>query len=664
MNMFDKAVLALPGAKRAFALCALAALARALLVAGQAYCLAQAIVALWGGASVRSQVCMLAGFAACMVGRQLVTCALDAWLAHYAAARAAELRETLLARVFSRGPALVAQAGTGNVASSALEGIDDVEGYIKLMLPKTSALVVMPVVLVVFAFATDWVSGLIMLVAFPVIVMFMILIGYNAQDAAAKRYAEFTQLANHFVDSLRGLDTLKAFGRSRAHAKTVFAISERFREATMGTLRIATLSSAILDLAATLALAAVAIMLGFRMTAGTVAFFPALFVLVLTPEYFKPIREFASDYHASLDGRTALAAINALIADERADEGDACEEPGAQDAGASAGADAATDTRADGATQQDVGEAATGHEAAGEGATAAQDAGRSARAARQPGEDATGVSGSKLTDETPLAICTAEAPHAPESIAPWGAHSTLELAGIGLAYDGHTALEDVSCAVEGYARVGIVGMSGSGKSTLARVLAGFAAPDAGRIVVDGRALESLHVPSWQQQVLFIPQNPYLFHASLRDNIAFYTPDATEAAIARAVACVGLDEFVAELPDGLDTLIGQSERQLSGGEAQRVALARALLDNTRRILLFDEPTAHLDIETELELKERMLPLMDGRLVFFATHRLHWVDAMDYLAVLENGRLAQFGTPAELAGCDGAYRRLSTRMGGAV
>ena len=102
---------------------------------------------------------------------------------------------------------------------------------------------------------------------------------------------------------------------------------------------------------------------------------------------------------------------------------------------------------------------------------------------------------------------------------------------------------------------------------------------------------------------------------------------------------GLTALVAALPQGLDTPIGRGGRTLSGGQAQRVALARAFLDKGRRILIFDEPTAHLDIETELALKERMLPLMEGRLVFFATHRLHWVDDMDL--VIDLGRVTRHG-----------------------
>jgi hypothetical protein len=136
-------------------------------------------------------------------------------------------------------------------------------------------------------------------------------------------------------------------------------------------------------------------------------------------------------------------------------------------------------------------------------------------------------------------------------------------------------------------------------------LSGFAAPDQGSIQINGQPVGSFQIPDWKKQVIYIPQNPYIFRASFRDNVAFYHPQADQAEVLSAIQTVGLEEFLDELPYGLDTQIGEGARPLSGGQAQRVALARALLDKSRRILLFDEPTAHLDIETEVELKEKII-----------------------------------------------------------
>ena len=250
----------------------------------------------------------------------------------------------------------------------------------------------------------------------------------------------------------------------------------------------------------------------------------------------------------------------------------------------------------------------------------------------------------------------------------WSCGSVLEARDVAFDYADHRALEGVSFAARGFSKIAIVGMSGSGKSTLANLLGGFAEPSEGGFLASWEGEEprafDLASDAWRRQVVYIPQDPYIFHATLRENIAFYQPSADEEAIARAVEAMGLQELVAGLPQGLDTPIGEGARDLSGGQAQRIALARAFLDPSRRVLIFDEPTAHLDIETELELKERMLPLMEGRLVLFATHRLHWIHDMDAVMVMEEGRLVEFGAPEELLTRGGALTRLAERtLGGA-
>lgn len=609
--MFDKAILGLPGAKRVLALAAAFAVLRALCAVGQAFFLASAVVALWNGDEVSTQVVNLAAFFLCFVGLQAVAWASDAVVARFAAATAAEVRRSLLDAVFTRGSGIVSAEGSGSVGALAIEGVDAVEEYVRLVIPKMCALIVVPVVLFVCALVVDWVSGLIMALAFPAIILLMVLIGSTAQKAANARHREFSQLAGHFIDSLRGMTTLRAFGRARGQADEIYRVSERFREATVKTLRIATLSSAVIDFAATMSVAAVAIMLGFRMTAGAIAFFPALFVLILVPEYFKPIRDFAADYHATLDGKTSLAAIQAAVREAKRSSAEerSCEKG----------------------------------------------------AAEREGTEGTGAAQTAASSSPERGTQTADGASSP--VVSWGADSRLDLVDVGFSYPDHRALGGVSLSAHGTEKIGIVGASGSGKSTLISLLAGFAAPDAGTVRLDGSPIR-LDAAAWRAGILYIPQTPFIFSATLADNIALYTPDAPHADIESAVRAVGLERLVSELPEGLEARVGDGGRELSGGERQRVALARAFLDRSRRVLLFDEPTAHLDIETELELKERMLPLMEGRLVIFATHRLHWVDSFDAVAVLEDGRVAQFGDPQALAGADGAFSRLLAGFGGEV
>lgn len=159
-------------------------------------------------------------------------------------------------------------------------------------------------------------------------------------------------------------------------------------------------------------------------------------------------------------------------------------------------------------------------------------------------------------------------------------------------------------------------------------------------------LTTLRYESWEEQVAYIPQDPTIFHASLRENLTFYNPQASDEHLHAVIEKLGLSELLVQLPQGLDTLIGEGARGLSGGQAQRIALARVVLDERKRIILFDEPTAHLDIETEMELKQTMVEVMQERLVVFATHRLHWLDTLDYLLVLEEGKLVEQGTTTQL------------------
>lgn len=624
---------------------------KALAVVGQAWMLASAIDVLRAGAPLSQAVFYLAGFGVFFLSRQAIDFVRDTLLERYAVRAVARLRRGLLGRIFDVGPQFVSGLGTGNAVALALEGAEQVETYLRLVLPKIASVVVIPLVVLVFAFPFDWVSGAIMLVVFPFIVFYMVLLGKTAKAAADRQHDEFNRLANHFVDTLRGIDTLKLFGRSRQQGDAVFEASERLRGATMKTLRTAILSGAVLDLFSTFSLAAVAIMLGFRLVDGTIAFFPALLVLILVPEYFKPIREFASDYHASLDGKTALASYLAALRGPDGVEGGSKEDVPLSKDGSCEDVLPPEDGLQEGALPP-------------EGGTTKASAPRAAFSTEPTVALDGAFGGPAVMQGVAFGGFGETVSSVPAHL--WAQGDVLEARGVSFDYADHRALRDVTFRVEGCSRVGIVGMSGSGKSTLVNLLGGFAEPTAGCFAsaLSGTSAKPFDLGSaaWRGQVVYIPQNPYIFHATLRENIAFYRPDAADDDLSRAVEVCGLQDLVRALPDGLSTRIGEGARALSGGQAQRIALARAFLDPDRRVLLLDEPTAHLDIETELELKERMLPLMESRLVFFATHRLHWVGDMDAVMVMEDGRIAEFGAPGELLRHDGALSRLVERMEG--
>ncbi|MBO4365484.1 MAG: thiol reductant ABC exporter subunit CydD [Eggerthellaceae bacterium] len=616
--MIDRSLFSLPGAPRVLAALLFTSLLQVACVLGQAFSLSNAIVNIWNAQPVSDQMGLLAVFFACYLGKQIVLAIQERFLSTYAYQRCAALRQQLLERIFTSRTRVVRENGTAAVTTAAMEGTDLVENYLRLILPKMMGMVVLTPVILVTTCINDWVSGIILLAMLPVIVMFMIMLGRTAKAKAEEQFDTYQRMSNHFVDTLRGIDTLAAFGASIRERSRIWHVSERFRIATVDTLRVATLSGAVLDMCSVFGIGAVAIMMGLRLADGSMALAIALPILIMAPEYFKPIRDFASDFHASLDGKNALADIVRMVAS--ADEG----------------SNSAIPTRE---------------------STEEPDEKSLLHAKLQNAQAETNTQRAKDSCKTVQTPHTGDEPH----ISPWGPDSTLELRGIRFCHEpGIPALQDVNLLARGYQKIGIVGASGAGKSTLADLLGGFSAPDAGTIVLNGLELPNLGLDGWQHQALYIPQNPYLFHATLRDNITFYTPAATDEQVEYAVEVVGLRKLVDELPQGLDTVIGEGARGLSGGQAQRIALARVLLDPSRKVLLFDEPTAHLDIETELELKERMLPLMQNHLVFFATHRLHWLANMDYILVLDDGKVVEEGTPTELMESHGALTQLAEHL----
>ncbi|MEW3993269.1 thiol reductant ABC exporter subunit CydD [Bacillus altitudinis] len=247
----------------------------------------------------------------------------------------------------------------------------------------------------------------------------------------------------------------------------------------------------------------------------------------------------------------------------------------------------------------------------------------------------------------------------------WNEQSELTLQDVSVLHDEHApySIQDVDLTVKGKKKIGIIGASGSGKSTLTDVLGGFVEPSAGEIILNGKPLAHLQLAAWQKEVVYMPQHPYIFHMTLRENIRFYEPNATDEDVERAVQEAGLSQLVADLPNGLDEVIGEQGRGLSGGQAQRIALARTVLGQ-RSIMLLDEPTAHLDIETEYELKKTMLPLFEDKLVFLATHRLHWMTDMDEIIVMDHGTIAEMGTHESLMERKGVYYQLVQEQMGAV
>ena len=511
-----------------------------------------------------------------------------AWGADIAADRVAgrvkhDLRARLAAHLLALGPAYARGERSGELANTAVEGIEALDAYFRQYLPQLALAALVPLAVLLFVFPLDWVSGLIMLLTAPLIPVFMILIGSLAESLTRRQWTSLSRMSAHFLDVLQGLTTLKLLGRSREQLRAIARISDQFRGSTMGVLRVTFLSALVLEMVATISTAVVAVQIGLRLLYGALSFQQGFFVLLLAPEFYLPLRTLGARFHAGMQGVAAAQRIFEVL-----------------------------DTPAPGAP-----------------------------------------SGQPLAADGQEAGMAAILPISP--IAP--ARLDLCFSSVHYAYEGgqRPALNGLSFELHHGESVALVGPSGAGKSTVAYLLLRFLEPDSGSITVGGQSLQALSPAAWREQVAWVPQNPYLFHGTVAENIRLARPDAGRDLVERAARQAGADLFIEALPQGYDSIVGERGARLSGGEAQRIALARAFLKDAP-LLILDEATANLDPEIEALLQEAMGRLLPGRTALIIAHRLSTVYRAGRILVLDRGRLAEEGTHAGLMQQGGLYRRL--------
>jgi ATP-binding cassette, subfamily B, bacterial len=258
----------------------------------------------------------------------------------------------------------------------------------------------------------------------------------------------------------------------------------------------------------------------------------------------------------------------------------------------------------------------------------------------------------QVLDRAPEIVAPADAPPLPSD-----GRGRVELRGVSLTYDGavQPALADVDLTVEPGTTVALVGGTGSGKTSLVSLLPRLYDAGAGSVLIDGADVRDVDPGSLRREIALVTDDPFLFSATVHDNIAYARPDATRAEVEQAARRAHADGFVRELPDGYDTLIGERGLTLSGGQRQRIAIARALLANPR-ILVLDDATSSVDASTEQEIKLALAEVMEGRTTFVIAHRLSTIALADEIVVLERGRIVAQGTHDELLAHEGLYREI--------
>ena len=241
---------------------------------------------------------------------------------------------------------------------------------------------------------------------------------------------------------------------------------------------------------------------------------------------------------------------------------------------------------------------------------------------------------------------------APNAVELRNVRGEIEFRGVSFAYDGDAVLKDLSFVVRPGEMFALVGPTGVGKTTVVSLLERFYDPTEGEVLIDGRNIRTVTQASLRNSISLVSQDVFLFSGTVRENLLFSRPDASEAELLSAIRAANAEGFISELPDGLDTVIGERGARLSGGERQRIAIARAILRNTL-IIVLDEATSAVDNRTESEIQEAIDSMIGQKTLIVIAHRLSTVRRADRILVLEDGHIAEAGTHDELLSLGGIY-----------
>ncbi|MCX7374018.1 MAG: thiol reductant ABC exporter subunit CydD [Alphaproteobacteria bacterium] len=466
----------------------------------------------------------LIGAAGLMLLAALLTAGQE--IAQAAAGRAAraDLRARAFARLLALGPA--DQRAAGDKATLVVERVEALDGYFAKWLPAAVLAVLVPILIIIAIAMIDWVSALVLLVMGLLVPVGMALAGIGAAVASKRQFESLARLSGRFTDRVRGIPTLVLFNRQDDEARALSTQAEELRTRTMKVLRIAFLSTGILEFLSAATLAYLAWRHGAHLGSAHPNPVAALWVIMLVPAFFQPLRNFSGAYHEAQTARGAAAELAPLLADEAA-------------------------------------------------------------------------GGLRL-----------------EAVPP---RVTIAFDQVRLSYapDRPPALDGLSFSLAAGETLLLAGASGAGKSSVLALLLGFRSAQAGRVAINGQDVALLQPAELRRLSAYVGQRAHIFAGSIAENIALTRPDATPTQIQAAAEAAQVMEFAADLPQGLNTIVGDGGFGLSGGQAQRVALARAFLRDAPLVIL-DEPTASLDPGTEELVLDAIRRLCVGRTAVIATH----------------------------------------------
>lgn len=498
--------------------------------------------------------------AGCFIGRAILTWARE----RVGFSAGQQLREKLRSEVLEKlsriGPMGIAQKPAGAWAALMLEQVDNLHNFYARYLPQQFLSVLVPLVILCFVFPQNWAAGVILFATLPLLPLFMALAGIKAAEANQKNIGILSRLSGQFLDKLRGLETIRLFGQGEKQTEHIFQSTEEFRLSTMDVLKMAFLSSAVLEFFTAISIAVMAVYFGFvylgELDFGYydtgVTLFVGFFCLMLAPEFYQPLRELGVYYHDKAAAVAAADNLETFLSEEIL----------------------------------------------------------------------TLTEGQKSLPNQPLAIRATDC--------------------VVLSPRGKPLTAPLNFQIQAHQHIALVGQSGAGKSSLMNMLLGFL-PYQGSLLINGVELRELDMAQWRQILAWVGQNPQLMKGSLRKNILLGTRDVSEAQFNEALSLSKADEFVHRI--GLDSEINDGNSGLSGGQAQRIAIARALL-HPYQLLLLDEPTASLDMQSEQEVLEALHRLSSKQTTLMITHRIEDLQRCDEIWVMKQGQIVQRGNFAEL------------------
>ncbi|QHB17968.1 heme ABC transporter permease/ATP-binding protein CydD [Mannheimia pernigra] len=471
------------------------------------------------------------------------------------------LRKQILAKLEAVGPMSIQQKPAGSWAILMLEQVENLHNFYARYLPQQFLLLIIPLVILCFVFPINWAAGVILFATMPLLPLFMILAGMKAVEANQRNIGILSRISGQFLDKLKGLETIRLFGQSEKQTHQIHQSTEDFRTSTMDVLKMAFLSSAVLEFFTSISIAVMAVYFGFIFLGELdfgyyntgVTLFIGFFCLMLAPEFYQPMRELGVFYH---DKAAAIGAADSIE--------------------------------------------------------------------KFLNEEVKTQSGNlqKSMENRPLVI--------------------EGNACIILSPQGKTLTKPLNFKINANKHIALVGQSGAGKSSLMNMLLGFL-PYEGSVKINGTELRELNLSEWRAKLAWVGQNPQLMRGTLKENILMGNAEATEDEIARALRLSKADEFVSRL--GLEHQVQDSNIGISGGQAQRIAIARALL-RPYELLLLDEPTASLDMDSEQQVLEALHHLSREQTTLMITHRVEDLTQCDEIWVMKQGQIIQQGSFSEL------------------